>query len=105
MAPLRRVRRLDYRVAPVGLADLRADIDEVDRRIIGLIEDRIQFAREAGEVKRAAGIPITDIPREREIIEKYRRTGTGRQEALTRIIAMALIDLAKAEQQESPHGS
>jgi chorismate mutase-like protein len=47
-----------------GLAALRRAFDDVDAQLLALLAERQRLARAAGEVKRAAGLPIIDEQRE-----------------------------------------
>jgi chorismate mutase len=51
------------------LARLREDIEKVDQQLIELIVQRALLAREAGAVKRVAGLPLMDPVREVRVIE------------------------------------
>jgi chorismate mutase/prephenate dehydratase len=51
------------------LRRLRRRIDALDRRIVALLNERAELAREAGHAKRAAGRrAIRDADREREVL-------------------------------------
>jgi chorismate mutase/prephenate dehydratase len=54
------------------LADLRARIDGIDRRLLVLLHDRAELAAKIGELKRADGLPALVASREREVIERVR---------------------------------
>lgn len=47
---------------------LRKEIDSVDRRIVSLIEKRMNLSRRIISLKRKRGIPIRDKKREKEIV-------------------------------------
>jgi prephenate dehydrogenase len=53
-----------------ALARVRGEIEAVDREIVMLIARRADLAREAGRVKRAAGLPVVDPAREHEVLER-----------------------------------
>lgn len=62
------------------LADLarwRADIQDIDRRIVGLIAERMELGKRTARAKRAAGLPILDPQREADVI---RRAGAAARE-------------------------
>ena len=62
------------------LADLarwRGEIEDIDRRIIALIAERLKVGKKTALAKRAAGLPILDPQREAEVI---RRAGTAARE-------------------------
>lgn len=62
----------------LDLAQLRGEIERVDRALINLIAERVRLARAIGAAKRAAGLPTLDPAREATII---RRSGTLAREA------------------------
>jgi chorismate mutase len=51
-----------------ALADCRDAIAEIDRRIVGLLAERVALGRRTAALKRAAGLPILDPQREAEVI-------------------------------------
>lgn len=57
--------------------DWRARIDEVDERIVGLINERLGYAIEIGELKRARGRQVRDRARERALIERLQALNQG----------------------------
>ena len=51
------------------LRRLRRRIDALDRRIVGLLNERLELGREVGRAKSAAGRrAIRDVEREREVL-------------------------------------
>ncbi len=54
------------------LSDWRERIDGIDRQLIDLLNERMQCAHEIGRIKKAAGKPIRDPERERDVIAKTR---------------------------------
>jgi chorismate mutase / prephenate dehydratase len=59
------------------LEDLRADIDAVDRQLIDLLNRRAALGLEAGRAKAAAGRPMIDPEREREVLARVAAAATG----------------------------
>jgi chorismate mutase/prephenate dehydratase len=60
------------------LRRLRRRIDALDRRIVALLNERAELAREAGVAKRAAGRrAIRDAEREREVLLRVTMANTG----------------------------
>jgi len=60
------------------LRRLRRRIDALDRRLVGLLNDRMELAREAGQAKAAAGRrAIRDTEREREVLLRVTMANTG----------------------------
>ncbi|SMB91555.1 chorismate mutase [Peptoniphilus asaccharolyticus DSM 20463] len=52
------------------LEKMRIEIDEVDRKIVELFEERIDIAKRIGAWKKENGIEIFDSNREEKVIEK-----------------------------------
>jgi chorismate mutase/prephenate dehydratase len=59
------------------LAQLRTEIDAVDRELLTLLNKRAQFANEVGEVKRTEGSPVYRPDREAEVINKLQSANPG----------------------------
>ena len=52
------------------LAQLRAEIERIDRGLIDLIRERVSAARSTALAKRAAGLPTVDPPQEAAVIRR-----------------------------------
>jgi chorismate mutase/prephenate dehydratase len=60
------------------LRRLRRRIDALDRRIVALLNERAELARDAGRAKAAAGRrAIRDAEREREVLLRVTMANTG----------------------------
>jgi len=60
------------------LRRLRRRIDALDRRIVGLLNDRLELGRAVGREKTAAGRrPVRDAEREREVLLRVTMANTG----------------------------
>jgi chorismate mutase len=55
---------------PARLAAIRGEIEAIDRRIVGLIAERVALARTVGPCKQALGMPILDPPREAAVVRR-----------------------------------
>lgn len=78
----------------------RRDIEALDRRILHLVCERLELARQIGELKKGAGVPLRNFKVEAEV---YRRFGDasrllGLDEVLGRDLAKFLIGKAVEEQ-------
>jgi len=68
----------DREAAALELARVRDRIDELDRRIVGLLNERAMLGREAGRAKRIAGRrAIHDPEREREVLLRVAMENDG----------------------------
>jgi chorismate mutase/prephenate dehydratase len=64
--------------AAVGLLHVRDQIDELDRRIVALLNERAELGRAAGRAKALAGRrAIHDPEREREVLLRVAMANTG----------------------------
>lgn len=60
------------------LRRLRRKIDALDRKLVALLNERAELAREAGQAKAAAGRrAIRDADREREVLLRVSMANTG----------------------------
>jgi chorismate mutase len=55
----------------------RRQIDELDRNIVALINQRASAAREIGKLKRSTSLPVYEPNRERTIFENVRAANRG----------------------------
>ena len=63
---------------PTRLEQLRREIDELDRRIVGLLNERASKGREVGRVKAALGwATARDPEREREVLLRVTIANAG----------------------------
>ncbi|HEV8673417.1 MAG TPA: prephenate dehydratase [Methylomirabilota bacterium] len=61
----------------MGLAEWRASIDDIDRQLLRLLNQRAGIALEVGRAKRAAGAPVHDAEREHEVFGHVLRLNAG----------------------------
>lgn len=61
----------------MDIADWRKQIDELDLRLVQLLNQRAQAAREIGRLKRNTSMPIYEPDRERIIFENVRKANQG----------------------------
>lgn len=84
-----------------GLAQLRHDIERLDRRIVELLAERLELGRRTGEIKREAGRPILDAAREAEVIRRAvtaaRELGVPQEE--TREIFWHIVGMSRRVQE------
>lgn len=89
--------------ARAQLAACRTEIEEIDRRLIGLLAERVSLGRRTATIKRAAGLPILDPQREAEVIR--RAVATARQHGLpveaVREVFWHVVGLSRRAQEES----
>ncbi len=54
----------------MGLSEHRNHIEEIDEKIIRLIDQRVGISKKIFEAKKSAGMPISDPERERLVLRK-----------------------------------
>jgi chorismate mutase/prephenate dehydrogenase len=81
----------------------RRDIEALDRRILHLVCERLELARQIGELKRAAGIPLRNFKVEAEVYQRFADASSllGLDEVLGRDLATFLI--RKAVETQAAH--
>ena len=55
------------------LSDWRRQIDEIDRKLVELLNQRSRCALEIGKLKQAKNLPLYQPEREREVLENAER--------------------------------
>ena len=85
------------------LAQCRTQIEEIDRRLIALLAERVALGRTTAALKRAAGLPILDPQREAEVIR--RAVATAREHDLpveaVREVFWHVVGLSRRAQEET----
>ncbi len=61
----------------MDIVDWRQKIDELDRRMVDLLNQRAHAAREIGKLKRNTSMPIYEPHREKMIFENVRKANHG----------------------------
>ena len=85
----------------MDIAEWRKKIDELDRRIVDLLNERAQAAQEIGRLKRNTKMPIYEPDRENVIFENVKRANRGPlPDKELRHVYERLIDVMRALQKE-----
>jgi len=61
----------------MDIADWRRKIDEIDRQVVALLNQRAAAAHEIGKLKRATDLPVYEPNRERVIFDNVRTANNG----------------------------
>jgi chorismate mutase len=61
----------------MDISDWRKKIDELDRKLTALLNERASAAIEIGRLKRNTDLPIYEPEREREVIKNVQSLNTG----------------------------
>jgi chorismate mutase/prephenate dehydrogenase len=78
----------------------RRDIEALDRRILHLVCERLELARQIGDLKQASGVPLRNFKVEAEVYQRFADASRmlGLDEVLGRDLARFLIGKAVEEQ-------
>jgi chorismate mutase len=87
------------------LTTLRQQLDEIDERLVQVLEERFHVTREVGRLKAEVGLPPLDVAREQRILA---RLGTvaptaGLDPELLRAIYRRIFDAVVAEHRAANH--
>ena len=83
---------------------IRGRIDEIDQKLVLLLQDRYENARLLGRIKRARGIEARDREREKVILRKVQdRTGLGLEPKLVVPIFKEIFNFSLHAQQNQSH--
>ena len=61
----------------MDIADWRKKIDEIDKKLVEILNQRAQAAQEIGRLKRKTELPIYEPDRERIVLEQVREQNRG----------------------------
>jgi chorismate mutase len=86
------------------LSDWRRRIDEIDRKLVELLNERSRCALEIGKIKHAEHLPLYQPDREREVLENAERVNSGPlTDAAIRRLFERIIDEARSAEREAMH--
>jgi len=86
---------------PMDIAEWRKKIDDLDRRLVELLNERAQCAHEIGKLKRNSAMPIYEPDREKVIFENINRQNAGPlSEVQLRQVYERLIDVMRQIQRD-----
>ena len=88
------------------LSDWRRRIDDIDRKLVELLNERSQCAIEVGKLKQAEHLPLYQPDREREVLENAERVNAGPlSDAAIRRLFERIIDEARSAEREAMHST
>lgn len=87
---------------PIGR--LRRAIDEIDKKIMELINQRLSLAKQIGDFKKQGGIQITDSNREKEIMSRLleKNNGPVSNSGLRNIFSVIIAEGRKVQRPDEP---
>ena len=81
----------------MSVEDWRRKIDEIDRRLVELLNERSRCVLEIGRLKKAEGTPLYQPEREREVLVAAERANHGPlSEAAIRRLFERILDEARS---------
>ena len=88
----------------MNLADWRRRIDEIDKKLVELLNERSRCALEIGKLKQAENIPLYQPERENEVLENAEHNNSGPlTDAAIRRLFERIIDEARAAERDAMH--
>jgi chorismate mutase len=86
----------------MNLSDWRSRIDEIDKKLVELLNERSHCALEIGKLKQAANIPLYQPDRENEVLSNAERANPGPlTDAAIRRLFERIIDEARAAERNA----
>ena len=82
------------------LKGFRGSIDSLDSQILNLLNQRATIALDIGATKRAAGLPVVELSRERAVIEGMgsRNAGPLSNDAIERIYTAIMLEMRRLQE-------
>jgi len=88
----------------MNLADWRRRIDDIDRKLVELLNERSKCALEIGKLKQQANLPLYQPDREKEVIENAEHNNQGPlSDAAIRRLFERIIDEARSAERIAMH--
>lgn len=90
--------------SPSEIAELRHELDRLDRRIVHLLARRLRVARKIGRRKREEGAPVLDPGQEAAVIRRAatRARESGLAEEPVRRIFWQVLGISRNGQRDEP---
>ena len=87
----------------MSIEDWRKRIDEIDVKLLELLNDRTRCVIEVGKIKKAQNVRIYDPEREREILRRMKEKNRGPldEEGLQRLFERVIDECRRIERNES----
>jgi chorismate mutase-like protein len=86
------------------LGDWRRRIDELDKKLVELLNERSRCALEIGKLKQQQNLPLYQPDREKEVLENAERNNRGPlTDAAIRRLFERIIDEARAAERTAMH--
>jgi chorismate mutase len=88
----------------MNMGDWRRRIDELDKKLVELLNERSRCALEIGKLKQEANIPLYQPDRENEVLANAEANNSGPlTDAAIRRLFERIIDEARAAERDAMH--
>lgn len=88
----------------MSLSDWRRRIDEIDRKLVELLNERSKCALEIGKIKQQENLPLYQPDREKEVLENAEQNNNGPlTHAAIRRLFERIIDEARSAERSAMH--
>jgi chorismate mutase len=88
----------------MNLSDWRRRIDELDRKLVELLNERSQCALEIGKLKQQESVPLYQPEREKEVLQNAEKNNRGPlSDAAIRRLFERIIDEARTAERSAMH--
>ena len=86
----------------MDVSDWRARIDEIDQRLLELLNERVSCVLKLSPLKLRAAIPVHSPEREREVISRLqdRNNGPLDDDAVRRVFALIMEEMRAVQERE-----
>jgi chorismate mutase-like protein len=89
----------------LSIEEWRRRIDEIDRKLVELLNERSRCAMEIGRLKRAAQLPLYQPEREQEILANVARANSGPlPDTAIRRLFERILDEARSVERKAMRG-
>ncbi len=90
----------------MNLSDWRRRIDEIDKKLVELLNERSHCALEIGRLKQSANIPLYQPDRENEVLSNAESNNRGPlTDAAIRRLFERIIDEARSAERTAMHNN
>ena len=83
-----------------GLNDYRIEIDNIDKELVELIDKRMRVAEKIGSYKKENNLPVLDLAREREKLDKITDMAKEDMASYTRLLYNLIMDMRTDHQRK-----
>jgi chorismate mutase len=88
----------------MNLSEWRRRIDDIDRKLVELLNERSRCALEIGKIKQAENLPLYQPEREKEVLRNAEDANPGPlSDAAIRRLFERIIDEARAAERDAMH--